>query len=47
MVQQTPLNVLRGRVEMERMDRILERLSERINEWERARLEAIEAETNL
>ena len=32
---------------MERMDRILERLSERINEWERASLEAIEAETNF
>ena len=32
---------------MDRMDRILERLSERINEWEGASREAIEAETNF
>jgi len=31
----------------DRMDRILERLSERINEWEGASVEAIEAETNF
>ncbi len=31
----------------DRMDRILERLSERIEQWERASVEAIEAETNF
>lgn len=31
----------------DRMDRILERLSERINEWEGASVEAIEAETSF
>ena len=31
----------------DRMDRILEKLSERINEWEGASVEAIEAETNF
>ena len=31
----------------DRMDRILERLSERIEQWERASVEAIEAETKL
>jgi len=31
----------------DRMDRILERLSERINEWEGASVEASEAETNF
>ena len=31
----------------DRMDRILERLSERIEQWERASVEAIEAETTF
>ena len=31
----------------DRMDRILEKLSERINQWESASREAIEAETNF
>jgi len=31
----------------DRMDRILERLSERIEQWERASVEAIEAETSF
>ncbi len=31
----------------DRMDKILERLSQRIEEWERASVEAIEAETNF
>ena len=32
---------------MDRLDQILTRLSERINEWEGASREAIEAETNF
>ena len=31
----------------DKLDRILERLSQRINEWESASVEAIEAETNF
>ena len=41
------LNVICGREKMDRMDAILTKLSERINEWERASREAIEAETNF
>lgn len=36
-----------GERKMDRMDQILTRLSERINEWEGASREAIEAETNF
>jgi anti-sigma28 factor (negative regulator of flagellin synthesis) len=41
------LNVICGRVKMDRMDLILDRLSQRITEWEGASREAIEAETNF
>ena len=34
-------------MEEDRLDRILDRLSQRINEWEGASVEAIEAETNF
>jgi len=37
----------RGRKTLDRMDHILNRLSERINQWEGASREAIEAETNF
>jgi hypothetical protein len=47
MGHQTLLNVICGREKMDRMDKILDRLSERINEWERASRDAIEAETNF
>lgn len=37
----------RGKQKMDRMDRILDRLSAKIDEWEGASREAIEAETNF